>query len=145
MLVGPDGETLIKGNQPEIEFRAGGLRFSTPLTPDTLLSRAVQGARRMAADQAYQQSMRLEGSAWAAQQAAQVAAASVSDPFILEPAAMAVFMYLSREIEFRDRVLSEINERLTRLGVDPINLRHPYPYPEPNATDDAEEGTDDEH
>lgn len=134
-IVGLDGKTPIQSDLPQHKFRAGGLQFETTMTPDMLLSKALQGARQALAGQAYQQAMQQTGSPTAAQGAAQTAAASCGDPFALEPTAMAVFMYLAREIEYRDGIIEQIRDRLVKLGSEPLDLTHPYPLPDPPPED----------
>lgn len=121
-IVGPDGKTPVQSDMPERRYRAGGLEIKTPASPSAMLQRAFEGARQMIGQQVYAVTMQKTGSAIAAQQEAQTAAASVQDPFQMEPCALAVFMYLSAEIEHRDRVLAEVNERLKTLGAEPVDL-----------------------
>jgi len=146
-LVGPDGKTPIQSDLPKKKFRAGGLQFDTVMTPDMLLNKALQGAQQAVANQAYQQTMQQTKSAVAAQSAASTAAAACGDPFTLEPSAMAVFMYLAREVEYRDLIIEQLNDRLVKLGAEPLDLTHPYPVPAPPPPEeDGEdgEGEDDE-
>lgn len=143
-LVGPDGKTPIQSDLPQKMFRAGGLKFQTELTPDMLLTKALQGAQQALANQAYQQTFQQTKSATAATAAAQTAATGCGDPFTLEPAAMAVFMYLAREIEYRDLVIQQINERLSGLGAEPIDVEHPYPVPPPEELEDEQDEEDGE-
>lgn len=126
IILGPDGNTPIKSNLQKKTYKAGGLRIQTELTPDMMLSKAAQGAGQLIWNQVFEQTMRSSGSAVEAHQAARAATVNV-DPFTLEPSAMAVFMYLSREIEYRDRIIDQINDRLRLLGSDPIDMTHPYP------------------
>lgn len=149
MIVGPDGKTPIKSEAEMKRYRAGGLQFDTNMTPDQLLSKALNTARQAIGAQAYQAAMQKTGSAVAATTEAQTAAMNVGDPFMIEPAAMAVFMYLAREIEYRDLVIAEINKRLEALGAGPVELEHPYPPPPPqeapeSAEDEAQEDGDSE-
>lgn len=139
-LVGPDGKTPIQSDLPTKKFRAGGLQFDTVMTPDMLLTKALQGAQQALANQAYQETMQRLKSAVAAQSAAQTAASTCGDPFTLEPAGMAVFMYLAREIEYRDKVIEQINERLVKLGAEPLDMTHPYPVPDPPPPEGDTEG-----
>ncbi len=146
VIVGPDGKTPVQSEVEPIEYRAGGLLFKTPMTPGDVLTQAVQSAQHMIGAQVYDQVFKETRSALAAQTKAQVAASEVGDPFTLEPAAMAVFMYLSREIEFRDALLEQLNDRLVELGVEPLDLTHPYPLPpepEPDDGDGEQEGSPD--
>lgn len=62
-----------------------------------------------------------------AQAEAQAAAEGVVDPFEMEPCAMAVFMFLSRELEYRDLVIEQLNDRLISLGAQPLDVEHPHP------------------
>ena len=151
-LVGPDGKTPIQSDLPVKEFRAGGLQFSTSMTPDMLLTKAVQGAQQAIAQQTYQAVIqRLTASPLVTQSQAhtqataeaQSAASKVGDPFTLEPAGMAVFMYLAREIQYRDAIIEQVNERLQKLGADPLDMTHPYPVPEPPEESEESEGEDD--
>jgi hypothetical protein len=141
-LVGPDGKTPIKSDAPLVKYQAGGLMFETQMIPDDLLNKALQGAKQMIGGQIYAAAMKRTGSVVAAQAECNSAAAGVRDPFMLEPAAMAVFMYLSREIQFRDRVLAEVNERLVALGAEPVDLTHSHPVP--GAASPEEEESDEE-
>lgn len=154
-LVGPDGKTPIQSDLPQKEFRAGGLQFGTVMTPDMLLNKAIQGAAQAIAQQTYQAvAQRLSASPLMkvppsqihsqATAEAQKAAAKVRDPFTLEPAAMAVFMYLSREIEYRDMLIGQISERLQGLGAEPLDLTHPYPVPPPKESESEDEGDEEE-
>jgi len=139
-LVGPDGKTPIQSDLPKKKFRAGGLQFDTVMTPDMLLTKALQGAQQAVANQAYQQTMQQTKSAVAAQSAATTAASSCGDPFTLEPSAMAVFMYLAREVEYRDKIIEQLNDRLVKLGAEPLDLTHPYPVPDPPPPEEDEDG-----
>ena len=107
--------------------------------------------------QAFSQAMQRTGNAVVAQTEAQTALAGIQDPFAMEPCAMAVFMYLSREVEYRDAVIEQLNERLVGLGAKPLDVEHPYPPTSPvpdeevekageTLPEDAEDGdpTDDE-
>jgi len=142
MIVGPDGKTPIKSQAEMKRYRAGGLQFETNMTPDQLLSKSLNTARQAIGAQAYQAAMSKTGSAVAAQTEAQTAAMNVGDPFMIEPAAMAVFMYLCREIEYRDMVIAEINKRLEALGAGPVELEHPYPPPPIEEVASEAEGDD---
>ena len=122
-LVGPDGKTPVQSDMPERRYRAGGLEIKTPGTTSLLLQRAMEGAQQMIGQQVYAAALQRSGSAAVAQQEAQTAVTSIRDPFQLEPCALAVFMYLAREIEHRDRVLSEMNEKLKALGAEPVDLK----------------------
>ena len=144
LLVGPDGKTPVKSDMPKLEYRAGGLRFLTELIPDALLTKALLGAKEMIGQQIYALTLRKTKSATIAQSEAQTAAAATQDPFTMEPAAMAVFMYLSREIEYRDKVIEQISERLVAIGADPINVEHPYPEPPPPSEDEEESESEEE-
>jgi len=140
MIVGPDGKTPMKSNVPMNSYRAGGLRFEIGLVPDQLLNKALAGAQQMIGGQAYAAAMKKSGSAVVAQNEGNTAAAAVQDPFIMEPCAMAVFMYLSRELEYRDRLIEQLNERLVMLGAEPLDVEHPYPVPEePDPVEEASE------
>jgi len=128
-IVGPDGNPV----QSEVEkkkYAAGGLAFEHDAVPEQLLGKALNQARQAIGTQAYQQAMQRVANASVANVEAQTAASNVNDPFLLEPAAMAVFMYLCREIEYRDKLIGQISKRLENLGETPLDLEHPYPEPE---------------
>jgi len=76
-----------------------------------------------------------------AQAEAIAAAEAVADPFEMEPCAMAVFMFLSRELEYRDLIIAQMNERLVILGASPLDVKHPYPtkWPEPPPEEEPSE------
>lgn len=128
-IVGPDGSP-VQSEVKKKKYAAGGLAFEHDAVPEQLLGKALNQARQAIGTQAYQQSMQRVANAAVANVEAQTAASSVNDPFLLEPAAMAVFMYLCREIEHRDKVIDQINKRLENLGAAPLDLEHPYPEPE---------------
>jgi hypothetical protein len=100
------------------------------MIPDALLTKALAGAQQMIGGQVYAAAMKKTGSPTIAQNEGNTAAAGVQDPFMLEPCAMAVFMYMSREIEYRDKIIEQVNERLVALGAEPLDLTHPYPVPD---------------
>lgn len=128
-IVGPDGSP-VKSEVERKKYAAGGLAFEHDALPEQLLTKALNQARQAIGTQAYQQAMQRVANAAVANIEAQTAASNVKDPFLLEPAAMAVFMYLCREIEYRDEVIAQINKRLENLGATPLDLEHPYPEPE---------------
>lgn len=133
-----DGKTPIASEVEKVEYKAGGLKVQSPMKPDDLLNKALAGARQAMANQAGAQMLEQTKSHAIAQQAAQAAAENMHDPFGLEPAALAVFMYLSREIEYRDMIIEQISKELAVLGRKPIDVKHPYPYPEPLPQFEAE-------
>ena len=140
VILGPDGKTPVQSDAPVLSYQGGGLRFTTPMIPDALLTKALAGAQQMIGGQVYAAAMKKHGSPTIAQNEGNTAAAGVQDPFTLEPCAMAVFMYMSREIEYRDMIIEQVNERLVSLGAEPIDMTHPYPVPdEPEAPEPTEE------
>jgi len=128
-ILGPDGKTPVNSKVEVTRFSAGGFAFDAPMQPDQLLGKALNMSRQAIGAQAYQAAMQRTQSAVAAQTEANTAAMNVGDPFMIEPAAMAVFMYLCREVEYRDKVITEINKRLEALGAAPVEVEHPYPPP----------------
>jgi hypothetical protein len=139
LIVGLDGKTPIKSEIPSISYSAGGLKFDAPAKPNDMLTKAIVGAKQAVGQQAFSQAMQRTGNAVVAQTEAQTALAGIQDPFAMEPCAMAVFMYLSREVEYRDAVIEQLNERLVGLGAKPIDVEHPYPPTEPVPEEEAEE------
>lgn len=145
LIVGPDGKTPLKSDAPQIEYHAGGLKLGTPVIPDMLLTDALQRAQQTIGNQIYAQVFEKTGNRAAAQTEAQTAVAGIGDPFTLEPCALAVFMYLSREVEYRDMLIAQLNERLVKLGADPLDVEHPHPLPsEPESGDGEQEGANGE-
>lgn len=137
-LVDAGGNPVIVDRE-EKEFSAGGMRIRLQALPEDLLQRALAGAQKMAGQQAGMIVMQKTGSQATAQSEAVSAASKVRDPFAMEPAALAVFMFLAREIEYRDRVISEMAARLDKLDDRETNLEHPYPSaPIPEPPDDEE-------
>ncbi len=112
-------------------YKAGGLAFSTPSTPNSNLTSAFVRAKQSMGQRAFMGAKNLDETDAVAQAKAQDAAEAVVDPFEMEPCAMAVFMFLSREVEYRDLVIEQLNERLVELGVKPIDVEHPYPAAAP--------------
>lgn len=143
-ILGPDGKTPVKSDAPLIQYKAAGLRFDTQLSPEDLLNKAINGAQQAIAAQVYQSSMQKSGSAVVARSEANSAAANVTDPFMLEPCAMAVFMYLSREIEYRDLIIEQINKKLQDLGQEALDLTHPYPLEKKEEKSDEEKAPSDD-
>jgi hypothetical protein len=131
MIVGLDGKTPIKAEAPSIDYSAGGLEFKSSAKPNDMLTKAVVGAKQAIGQQAFSRAMQMSKNTVVAQTEAQTAAAGVNEPFLMEPAAMAVFMYLSHEVEYRDSVIEQLNERLVSLGAEPIDVEHPYPPASP--------------
>ena len=138
MIIGPDGKSVTKSNAENIRFSAGGLSFETQSTPDDLLNKAYSGAIKSIAEQVYNQVYLETKSAHIAQEAAQSSVNSLADPFAFEPCAQAVFMYLSREIEYRDNIINQINNKLIALGCDGIDLKHKHPVPDTSANSKSE-------
>lgn len=139
LIVGLDGKTPIKSEAPSINYSAGGLKFDASAKPNDLLTKAIVGAKQSFGQRVFAEVMQRTQSAVAAQTEAQSAVAGIADPFTMEPCAMAVFMYLSREVEYRDAVIEQLNERLVGLGAEPIDVEHPYPPTEPAPEEEAEE------
>jgi len=108
-------------------YKAGGLAFNAPSTPNSNLTNAFVRAKQSMGQRAFMGAKNLDETDAVAQAKAQDAAEKVVDPFEMEPCAMAVFMFLSREVEYRDLVIEQLNERLVELGVKPIDVEHPYP------------------
>ena len=125
-LVDAVGNPVILDRE-EKEYSAGGLRVKLQATPEDMLQRALAGAQKMAGQQAGMIAMQKTGSQAIAQQEAMEVASKVTDPFAMEPAALAVFLLLAREIEFRDKVIADLASRLDKLDNKKTNLEHPYP------------------
>ncbi len=128
-LVGPDGHTPLVAETEKISYKAGGLRLDIDeaITPDVVLKQALAAAQQMIGQQAAGQHMQQTGSQVAAEIAGRTAASGVKDPFSMEPCALAIFMYLAREIEYRDRVIGDMAKRLDTLDGGKTDLEHPYP------------------
>jgi hypothetical protein len=80
--------------QPEIEYASGGFSFKTPAQPGDLLQLALAKSRQVMARQD------------------PIGATQLDNPFIMEPAAQAVFMFLVQEVQ-------ALNERLANLEAAP--------------------------
>ena len=136
-IVGLDGKTPIRSEQEaktkakeaKFHYMAGGLRFGSGVTPDTMLQSALERSQQMIGQQAYNRALSEGKNAQVAQVMAVTAVSTMTDPFAMEPCAAAVFMYMSRELEYRDRIITQMNERLQALGAKPLDLTHPYPIP----------------
>jgi hypothetical protein len=128
-LVGPDGHTPLVAEKMKISYKAGGLRIDidASLPPDVILTQALGRAQQAIGQQAAAQEMQKSGSQAAAQLAGQAAASGIRDPFTMEPCALAIFMYMSRELEYRDRVIEDMAKRLDALDGGETKLEHPYP------------------
>jgi len=132
-LVDASGNPVLLDRE-EKEYAAGGLRIRIQATPEDLLQRALAGAQKMAGQQVGMIVMQRTGSQVVAQKEAMEAASKITDPFAMEPGALAVFLYLAREIEYRDRVITDMAKRLDKLDDEKTDLEHPYPsvpIPEP--------------
>lgn len=136
-IVGLDGKTPIrleqkskdKAKESEFHYMAGGLRFGSSVAPDAMLQSALERSQQMIGQQAYNKALSERKNAQVAQVMAVTAVSTMTDPFAMEPCAAAVFMYLSRELEYRDSIIAQMNERLQGLGAKPLDLTHPYPLP----------------
>lgn len=143
-LVGADGKTPLKLEQEKIDYKAGGMKYTTPATPEQKLGEAFHGAQRLAFMQGYQEGYQaakknkdcteshaqIQG-----QTQGQTAASQVKDPFHMEPCALATFMFLAREKDYIKSMFSQINDQLVKLGAEPLDLTHPYPDPEDRVAD----------
>ena len=132
-IVGIDGKELdsesfrkeaeeAKKKAEEIEYSAGGASLMSSLSPAELLEKALEGAKQFFTSHAYTNAKNSGMSESLARAEAMSVRESISNPFYMEPAALSVFMQLSREIEYRDSVIDEINERLIALGAEPLSL-----------------------
>jgi hypothetical protein len=121
-IVGLDGHEISSEKQ-NIRYEVGGVRIETPETPEVSLQRALEGAQILVGQQVGQAALNRSGSHVVAQAEAQTAASKVTNPFHLEPGALAVFMLMSREIEHRDRVIEALAKRLDAIdGQDSTEL-----------------------
>lgn len=144
-LVGPDGKTPIQSEAAAKRYRAGGLQFDTPVLPEHMLQKALKMAQTAMGQQVFAQTMQRTNNKMVAEMEAQTATAATQDPFTLEPAAMAVFMYMVREIEYRDSIIEQMNARLVALGAEALDLTHPYPPPAmPEKADEEDEDEDED-
>lgn len=127
-LVGPDGQEISSKTNPTT-YEVGGIRVDAADTPEMMLQKALAGAQQIVAQQVGQMAMQRSGSQVVAQTEAQAAAGKVVNPFQLEPAALAIFMLMSREIEHRDRVIFELAKRLDALDGNSSEelLKKPWP------------------
>jgi hypothetical protein len=133
-IVGLDGKPISepdeKPKEQEVKkkhtYKAGGLKMESTLTPDVVLQDALSRIQKMVGEQTYMATLKKYKDAIMANAHAQAAVSRENDPFGMEPCAMAVFMYLCREIDHRDRIIEQIQDRLTSLGAEPLNTSHLY-------------------
>ncbi len=117
-LVGPNGQP-ISGHVSSIPYEVCGIQIRCPDTPESLLKKALAGAQQMMGQAAAQAAFARAQSHMVAQAEGQAAAASVQNPFQLEPCALSMFMLMSRVIEHQDQTISALAKRLDALdGAD---------------------------
>ncbi len=141
-LVGPDGKTPLKVEGKKISYQAGGLKFDSTVEPDAMLLHALTKSKQSVGNNVFTQVLQNNGTELQAQLQATTAANGVTDPFAMEPCAAAVFMYLSREIEYRDKIIAQLVDRVVALGADPVDMTHPYPLPSQPGAPKAEPAAD---
>ena len=127
-LVDAVGNPVILDRE-EKEYSAGGLRVKLQATPEDMLQRALAGAQKMAGQQAGMIAMQKTGSQAIAQQEAMEVASKVTDPFAMEPAALAVFfasILLPRaRISEEDGPINTSPERSTISAKSAFSLKKP--------------------
>ena len=145
-ILGADGEKAASQAQgqeevPNFVYAVGGVEMATPEVPEVVLQRAVIGAKQITGQQAGQAAMAQLNDHSMAQQAANAAANACNNPFAIEPAALATFMLMSREIEWRDKVIAQLAERLDKLDGESSEALLKKPWPQQEAQgENAREG-----
>lgn len=146
-ILGANGEKAAEQAQeqeaPNFDYAVGGIEMASPETPETVLQRAVMGAKQIVHQQAGQAAMAQLNDHSIARQAANAAANACNNPFAIEPAALAVFMLMSREIEWRDKVISKFAERLDKLDGESSEELLKRSWPDPQKTQDENAPEDD--
>lgn len=94
-LIRPDGTPV---EQPDIEYSSGGFSFSTPALPSDLLQLALSKARQALSRQD------------------PIGATQLDNPFVMEPAAQAVFMFLVQEVQTLTEALAELHARIDEIS-----------------------------
>lgn len=113
-LIDPSGKPVdVKSMKAKPRtYKVGNVRVETPETPELTLGNALANAQQAIASQAAAAAMHQGAGHAGAQQAALKAMGQVVSPFQVEPCAQAVFMLLAQEIEWRDQLIDNLNERL---------------------------------
>ena len=114
-IVGPDGQTPVVSEAKLNDYAVGGVQVKSAETPEEVLHKALSNAQTVVAQQAGAAAFQKSQSHVVAQAEAQQAAMSVTNPFHIEPAALALFMLMSREIKHRNSVIAALAERLDKL------------------------------
>lgn len=123
-ILGADGNAIDTDmlGEPKV-YEAGGIRIETPLTPQTALQRALTGAQQGVAQNVMAQAAAQGATQLQAQAAASKAASSIKTPFQVEPCAEAVFMLMTQELAWRDKLISELASRLKEIDGQDLPTR----------------------
>ncbi len=136
-LIGPDGEPLNLSSigvdeENLIPYKVGGICIETPATPADQLHVAMEKCQKTVAQHVYEGALQQGAPEMEARAAATNAAAEVPSPFVMEPAAQAVFMLLASEIAWRDKLIDNLAARLETIDGQKTPER-PGPPPDDDA------------
>jgi hypothetical protein len=108
-LIRPDGTPV---EQPDIEYASGGFSFKTPALPSDLLNLALTKARQALARQD------------------PIGATQLDNPFAMEPAAQAAFMFLVQEVGALNETIAKLQGQVDALENKPAPspATHPIPF-----------------
>lgn len=141
-LVGLDGQKIAStdAEAEAVAYEVGGICIDAVDTPETTLQKALEGARQMVGQQVGQMALQRTGSEVVAVTEAQAAASKVTNPFQIEPCALALFMLMAREIEHRDGVMSALAARLDALDGNTSDELLKKSWSKPQVQDSENEG-----
>lgn len=146
MLVGEDGKPITVEKIEEEEkkeeerkvaeaiqhtYKAGGFEITIGGTPEAVLLQTLREKRNSVEQHVMMQGRAQNVDPMIASAAAKQESSKITHPFVGEHCALAVLMCLSREIEYRDRVIADLSKRLDALDGKTTDLEHPYPIPTP--------------
>lgn len=136
-LIGPGGEPIdlsnIGGDDEDLYvYKAEGIVIETTATVENQLQAAMEKCQKTVGRHVYEGALQAGASDMEARAAATTAAAEVPTPFVMEPAAQAVFMLLANEIAWRDELITNLATRLEALDGQKAPER-PGPAPDDDA------------
>jgi len=136
-LIGPGGEPIdlsnIGADDEELYvYKVEGIVIETPATVENQLQEAMEKCQKTVAKHVYEGAKQAGAPEMEARAAATNAAAEVPSPFVMEPAAQAVYMLLANEIAWRDELITNLSTRLEAIDGQKAPER-PGPKPDDDA------------